>query len=315
MRQAAGQDDDGDVMPFEIRQLRYAVAAQDAGSFASAARSLRVKQSTLSRRILALEHQVGLTIFERSTQGAIPTRAGAEFLAAARRIIEDAESLRATTRAVGRGEAGRLVLGFSTSLSAGNLRAALAGFRERFPLVEVQGVEAGWDVLMRGLTARSIDLAIVPVALSGERLARRHLWPERLMVALPEDHPVADADAIFWSDLREETFVLPRLDPGPFAADLIRARLQGMAGTPTIIMQDVSRDNILSFLAVAGYATLVAETAAGAQHPGVVLREIHDLSGLAHVDFWAWWDPHNANAALAKFLRLVGERYPGAGEG
>jgi DNA-binding transcriptional LysR family regulator len=297
-------------MSFEIRQLRYAVAAGDSGSFAKAAAKLRVKQSTLSRRILLLEQDVGLTIFERTTQGAVPTRDGAAFLAAARQIVDEAEGLRSNARAMGRGEAGRLVFGFSTSLSAGNLRAALSTFCRRYPEVELHGVEAGWDALMRGIAARTIDLAIIPGELPGEQLAKRHLWPERLMVALPEDHPAAKAETIFWTDLRDETFVLPRLDPGPDAADLVRARLRGSGVLPTIIMQDVSRENILSFLPIARYVTLVAETAAGAHHPGVVLREIHDLAGLAHVDFWAWWLPENENAALDGFLRLVGERYP-----
>lgn len=297
-------------MSFEIRQLRYAVAAGDSGSFSKAAARLRVKQSTLSRRIKLLEQDVGLTIFERSTLGAVPTRDGAAFLAAARQIVDGAEGLRLNARAVGRGEAGRLVFGFSTSLSAGNLRAALSGFCQRYPEVELQGVEAGWEALTRGIAARTIDLAIIPGELPDEELARRHLWPERLMVALPEDHPAAKAGTIFWTDLRGETFVLPRLDPGPDAADLVRARLRGTGTVPGIIMQDVSRENILSFLPIARYVTLVAETAAGAHHPGVVLREIHDLAGLAHVDFWAWWHPENENAALDGFLRLVGERYP-----
>lgn len=300
-------------MSFEIRQLRYAVTAGDCGSFARAARKLRVKQSTLSRRIMLLEQHIGLSIFERTTQGAVPTRAGSDFLAAARRIVDDADGLRTSARAIGRGEAGRLVCGFSTSLSAGNLRTALANFRERYPGVEIHGVEAGWDALKRGIAARTIDVAIIPGELAGEQFAKRHLWPERLMVALPEDHPAAEAATIFWTDLRDETFVLPTLDPGPDAADLVRARLRSAGGAPSVVMQDVSRENIMSFLPIARYVTLVAETAAGTHHPGVVLREIHDLAGLAHVDFWAWWHPQNENAALDSFLKLVGERYPGSG--
>ncbi|MBN9505353.1 MAG: LysR family transcriptional regulator [Altererythrobacter sp.] len=299
-------------MSFEFRQLRYAVAAGDSGSFAKAAARLRVKQSTLSRRIMLLEQQIGLRIFDRSTQGAVPTRAGAEFLAAARRIVDEAEGLKSCAKAVGRGEAGRLVVGFSTSLSAGHLRAALSGFYRRYPDVDLHCVEAGWEALMRGIATRAIDVAIIPGKMPDDRLARRHLWPERLMVALPEDHPAAASETIFWTDLRDETFVLPKLDPGPDAADLVRARLRGAGGIPTILMEDVSRENILSFLPVCRYVSLVAETAAGAPHPGVVLREIHDFAGMAHLDFWAWWHPDNGNAALDGFLRLVGEGYPEA---
>ncbi len=298
-------------MSFELLQLRYAVVAAEERSFARAARRLRVKQSTLSRRILLMEQRLGVTLFERSTRGAMPTRAGLDFFEIARRILDDADLLHRKARSVHAGVAGHLVIGFNTSLSAGNLRAAIQAFMIRFPEVELIGVEAGFDVLARGLSVRAIDVAIIPGQLAGEGFDHRHLWPERLMVALPEEHPLAPAERIYWSDLRDATFVLPKHDPGPFVADLIRARLNGAVGGPSIVMQDISRENILNFLPVAGYISLVAETAAGTHHPGVVLREIHDLAGLTHVDFWAWRHPQNDNAALDSFLRLVGERYPG----
>ena len=303
----------GDAMAFEIRQLRYAVATGECGSFSRAAAKLSVKQSTLSRRILLLEQDIGLTIFERSTQGAVPTRDGAAFLAVARQIVDEAEGLRSNARAMARGEAGVLVIGFNTSLSAGNLRTALLGFRQRYPDVEIRGVEAGWTSLSRGLAARTIDVAIVPGELCGDHLIKRHLWPERLMVALPEVHAAAESETLFWTDLRNETFVLPTLDPGPDAAELVRARLRGCSATPKIVMQDITRENILNLVAVGDYVSLVAETAAGARHPGLVLREVRDLAGLAHVDFWAWWHERNDNAALDRFLHLVEDRYQGNG--
>jgi len=57
------------------------------------------------------------------------------FLRMARSIIEQVEVLAATTRASGSGETGRLVIGFCTSLTAGNLRATLLDFKKQFPRV------------------------------------------------------------------------------------------------------------------------------------------------------------------------------------
>lgn len=299
----------GEAMVFEIRQLRYAVAAGECGSFSKAAGKLNVKQSTLSRRIMLLEQDIGLTIFERSTRGAAPTREGSAFLAVARQIVEEAEGLRSNAQAISRGEAGTLVIGFSTSLSAGNLRTALLRFRQCYPDVEIRGVEAGWDSLARGLAARTIDVAIVPGELNGPTFAKLHLWPERLLVALPQSHHAAQLEVLFWTDLRDSIFVLPTLDPGPDAAELIRARLQGCGVIPSIVMQEITRENILNLVAVGDFVTIVSETASGTQHPGVVLREVRDSAGLAHVDFWAWWHKRNDNAALERFLRLVKDRH------
>src|SRR5690606_33617506 len=120
-------------MPIEIKQLRYAIATADTHSFSRAAAGLNVKQSTLSRRIALLEGQLGITLFERTTRGAIPTEYGDTFLEVARRIITDVDNLKTTARSIQYGEVGRIVVGFSNSLSAGHLRNMLGDFLDRFP--------------------------------------------------------------------------------------------------------------------------------------------------------------------------------------
>ena len=112
-------------MPFEIRQLRYAIAAADHGSFYRAARTLDIEQSTLSRAILKLERSIGMPIFERSRAGVTTTLAGSTFLRGARPIVASADRPVAMMRAAGQGRAGGLMLGYNSSVSAGNLRATM----------------------------------------------------------------------------------------------------------------------------------------------------------------------------------------------
>lgn len=85
-------------MSIELRQLRFAVTAADTASFLRAAKQLSVKQSTLSKKVSALEHRLGITLFERSTRGVVPTDAGRAFLEVARRIVTDADNLLTTAR-------------------------------------------------------------------------------------------------------------------------------------------------------------------------------------------------------------------------
>ncbi len=296
--------------PFELRQLRYAVIAAESPSFRQAAQALRVRQTTLSKRILLLEQRLGVPLFERTKRGAVPTPAGIEFARTARRILDDIDLLTSNARSVAKGEAGRLAIGLSTALSMGNLRAILQDFFKRFPDVELRVVEAGFDALTRGLASRTIDVAVVPIMLHGDKLSRRHLWPERLMVALPDDHSLAKAERIYWQDLRHETFIFTQSDPGPHASELLRARLRDPGQPPNnIIMHDVSRENLLNLVPMGRYATLLAETAIDMRYPGVVFRELHDATGLSHVDFWASWREDNDNPALQRFFRVIGERH------
>ena len=111
----------------DLVHLRYAVAAADHGSFRRAAEALLLRQSTLSRCIRQLEERLEMTVFERSSGGVRATQAGRDFLRMARSILEQMDTLVTGAYSVGRGEAGRLMIGFYTSLSAGNLRANAGG--------------------------------------------------------------------------------------------------------------------------------------------------------------------------------------------
>jgi len=120
------------MLAIDLQHLRYAVAARDQGSLRRAAEGLSVQQSTLSRCIRQLEHSIGMTISERSSSGVRATDAGRDFLHPARSILEQVDSLVTRAHQTGRGQAGRLMIGFYTSLTAGNLRATLVDYAGDF---------------------------------------------------------------------------------------------------------------------------------------------------------------------------------------
>jgi Bacterial regulatory helix-turn-helix protein, lysR family len=119
----------------DLVHLRYAAAAADHGSFRRAAEARLLRQSTLSRCIRQLEERIEMIVFERSSGGARATQAG-DFLQMARSIPEQMDTLVASAHSAGRSEAGRLAIGFYTSLSAGHIRATLIDYAYRFPRVE-----------------------------------------------------------------------------------------------------------------------------------------------------------------------------------
>ena len=302
-------------MSIDIRQLRCAAMAADMMSFTKAAQKLGIKQSTLSKSVLELERRLGITLFERTTRGATPTKAASEFLATAKRIIGEVDGLQATARAVRCGESGKLVVGFATSLSTGNLRRIISDFLIRVPEVEFKAVETSAALLRQGLDRQEIDVVIVAANIGGDGISRRPLWGERIMVAMPVDHRLSENDHIYWTDLRQEIFVLPSQFPGPDMADLLIARLAEPGRRPHIIEQDVSMENILSMASLGKFVTLTSETALGISRSGVVLQDVHDLTGQTRVDVAAYWRDDNENPALRRFFELIQELYPAAGGG
>ncbi|WP_243395851.1 LysR family transcriptional regulator [Sphingomonas oleivorans] len=74
-------------IPFELRHLRYFVAAADHGSFRKAGAALGVQESAISRRIRDLEDRLGASLFHRHSGGVFLTQAGQRFLRQARRAL------------------------------------------------------------------------------------------------------------------------------------------------------------------------------------------------------------------------------------
>lgn len=296
-------------MPFDIRQLRYAIAAADHGSFYKAARALDVEQSTLSRAILKLERSIGMQIFERSRAGVRMTLAGTAFIRGAKPMVTTADKLVAMMRAAGQGRAGGLMLGHNSSMSAGNLRATLMSWREAHPDVEVECVEADRSVLLAGLDTGEIDVAILMGAAGHNGFRCEPLWSERMLVALPASHSLAERDVVHWTDLRGERFLLPTIDPGPEIRDLLLGRLAVSGAKPDIRMCQSSRETVLSVLGGGLGVSIVCEGSTGARYPDVVYRPIHGEQGPALAGYSGCWLDDNSNPALRRFLAFIKARY------
>jgi len=296
--------------PIVLQHLRYAVSAAEHGSFRRAAEALSLRQSTLSRCVRQLEDSIGLIVFDRFSGGVRPTQAGQEFLRSARSILEQVDALAATAYKTGRGEAGRLAIGFYTSLSAGNLRATLTDVAQRFPQLEIELVESSRKRLATGLRDGGVDIAIVPGAAPVQDCMVMSLWSERLFAAIPDGHPLVERQAVYWIDLKDETVLLSRRDPGPELHDLLIARTASPGDRPKIVRHDVSRGSLMSLVAAGFGITLLTEAIAGATIAGVIYREVREGAEPARISYSAHWREDNQNPALTSFLKVLGERYP-----
>lgn len=296
-------------MPFDIRQLRYAIAAADHGSFYRAARALDVEQSTLSRNILKLERVVGVKIFDRSRAGVTMTIAGNTFIHAVKPMVTNADKLVATMRAAAQGRAGKLMIGHYSPISAGHLRAIILGWRSAHPDVDLDGVEADRGALLAGLDTGEIDIAILAGDASHDGFRHETFWSERVLIALPASHPLAERELLHWTDLRREHFLLPAADPGPEIRDMLLGRLSLSGMQPDIKMHQTSRDSILGVLGGGLGLTVICEGGTGARYPDVIYRPVHGEQGAALITYSGYWRKDNGNPALRRFLAFVRDRY------
>ncbi|OJX78588.1 LysR family transcriptional regulator [Magnetospirillum sp. 64-120] len=294
---------------FDLRDMKWAVVASAHRSFRKAAETLRVRQPTLSRRLRTLEYRLGIKLFERTNGGSWPTADGREFLDAARHILEEIDSIAIRFKGRSGREGGRLSIGVQSPASAGNLRATLIEHRRRFPEVTTGLVDGSSEQLISYLASSVVDVAFLVEGAAKCEGKSLPVWGERVVAAIPEDHPLRDHEVIHWSDLECETLLLPRRGVGPEFLKLLSSRMGG-SDSCDLFHHDVAIDGLLTLVG-AGWGILLAlEGVTGAVYPGVVFREVYDAQAPARLNFRACWRPSNGNPALGPFLEMLGERYP-----
>jgi DNA-binding transcriptional LysR family regulator len=300
-------------MPIELRHLRYALAAYEHRSFRKAAAVLRLKQSSLSRRIQQLEDELGVALFIRTSAGVRPTRAGSDLLRRAQHITNEVQAMALLAKAEHQAKAGHLGVGFYTSLSAGHLRTALLDFKARYPEVVLGAFEGSRASLLAKLQSGTLDIVIVSGEEDVATLQTLPLWTERIIIALPRTHQLADRAIVYWNDVKGEHFVLSSRDPGSEFEDLLMAKLAAPGDRPAIVRHNVSRENLLGMVGAGWGVSLLYESGTGMTHPGVIYREVCDGHGATRMAHSAYWCQDNTNPVLSSFLSLLKQRYPSVG--
>lgn len=297
-------------MTIETRHLRYAIAALEHGSIRKAALKLGVRQMTVVRHIQAIENRIGYSLFTRRRDGVHPTENGTDFMQAARRILRDMESLTANTHSSRHTRGDRISIGFYTSVSAGNLRATLSEFRNRYPELQWRLVGGRRRELLAEVEHGRIDIAIVTAGELDWTDGFLSLWPERCIAVLPEDHPFASEAVLEWLLLKNERFLVSGLDPGQELTRIIRACLRRGNHHPTVIEHEITLSSLRPFVSEGRGIMIDCESSIGETMPGIIYREIRHENIPSELRFAACWLRNNPSKALASFLSLLRERYP-----
>jgi DNA-binding transcriptional LysR family regulator len=177
----------------ELRQLEYLVAVAEEANFTRAAERVRISQPGVSAQIRQLEHELGASLFNRSGRTATVTTAGAAALEHARAVLASVTAMRQAVDDVNGLIRGRLTVGMVTACTVEPLFDALASFHHAHPGVGIALFEDNSDRLVESVRAGTTDLALVGAAGSLPVGVRSlPIVSERLVVAVPSSHPLAD---------------------------------------------------------------------------------------------------------------------------
>ncbi len=153
------------------------------GSFAAVGRQRNVDASSISRTVAAVEEELGVRLFERSTRRMEVTEAGDQYLARVRPLIEELERAGEEARAVRAAPRGTLRLSASVTFGQKVLVPLLAEFQRQYPLVKVEGLFTDSPL---DLVAEKVDLAIrLASAIEGDFVVTKLMDTRYRVVASP----------------------------------------------------------------------------------------------------------------------------------
>jgi DNA-binding transcriptional LysR family regulator len=172
----------------ELRQLHYFTIVAEELSFTQAARRLHVSQSSVSTTVSALERELKVMLFVRTTQKVSLTEEGVQFLRGSREVLSAAEQAREDAQAAKFGLAGRVRIAIIPALLRRVVDMA-SQFHKVYPNVLLSLVEVDADGVAQAVAQRTLDFATLPLGTrtSPAGVMSRQLLREECVAILPPD--------------------------------------------------------------------------------------------------------------------------------
>jgi DNA-binding transcriptional LysR family regulator len=260
----------------ELRHFRYFLAVAQEGNVTRAAEKLGIGQPPLSQQIMALEREMKVQLFRRTGHGVTLTEAGEALLADATRLLNDAQHAVLNAQRAGRGETGRLQLGFTAS-SAFNpaVPALIRAFRNVYPGVGLTLTEGNTAQLLAYLEEGRLDLAFLrPGVHSFNGVALYQIANEPMKIVLPVKHSLAREPSLPLSTLADEPFVLIPREASPTLHDEIISACRDAGFEPKLGQQAPQLSSVVSLVSAEFGISIVPASVSQIHAEGVVYVDI-----------------------------------------
>lgn len=290
----------------ESRLLVYFVAVAEELHFGRAARRLNISQPPLSQQIIQLEEKLGIKLFTRTRRRVELTPAGQVLLEDARKILAlTGEAGRRALRA-GKGETGRIAVGYIGSANYSILPDLIREFRKRFPEVELSLAELNTSQQIEALRDGRIHAGFMrpPRGIENIGLSFETVLQESLVAALPVNHKLKSRTSIPLKMLAREPFVMIPRSRGPGFFDQIIAMCQAEGFSPDIVLEASQFHTIIGMVAAGVGVAVVPASMQRSRMKGVAFRPLENAPETA---LSMAWSSESKSPVLSKFINVARE--------
>ncbi|MGL4621294.1 LysR substrate-binding domain-containing protein [Chroococcidiopsis sp.] len=287
----------------ELRHLHYFIAVAEELHFSRAAVRLCISQPPLSQQIRDLEDELGVKLFERTKRQVQLTEAGKVFLERSYGVLAQLEQAIEATQRIGRGEVGRLAIGFVGSATYTVLPDIVSVFREQFPAVELRLHELTTQEQIQALHHKQIDVGIVRSAIVEPGLSVECILQESIILALPETHPFSAQTQVSLFTLVDELFILFPAKMGPIFYEQIIHICQKAGFRPKVAQEAVQMQTIVGLVAAGLGIAFVPASLQNFPRSGVIYRPLQEQT--PKTGLYLAWRQHDSSPVIKAFLSLA----------
>ncbi|MES2509260.1 MAG: LysR family transcriptional regulator [Pseudomonadota bacterium] len=297
----------------ELRLWRQFVAVAEELHFGRAALRLYMTQPPLTQAIAQMEATLGYRLFDRTKRSVQMTAAGAALLPEARDLLARAQALPAYGRSSADGEAGRLRLAFVSTVGFDLLPRWVRAFREKYPRVDLELIEATGDVQLQAFERGEIDAGFMlhSPGFAPPGLERALIASEPLLLAMPEAHPLAATASPPRSKVLAEPLVIFPRRIVPSLYDAIFAMYHAAGRSPQVAQEAIQMQTIVNLVSAGLGLAWVPESVRQFQRPGVVYKTVDAGKSDAKVpgcETSLVWSEARCSPVLSRFMAFIADR-------
>ena len=195
----------------DTTQIRYFISAVDVGNFTVAAADNNISQSSFSKKIMALERELGVELFTRSKRNLVLTDAGQFFFKYAKDFELNYYSMRASLQQFSSAHTGLVRVSSIPVIHPYSLASFFSGFKSAYPGIALSIIELSestfvYDSLRRG----ECDCAITRIDfLDIDQYDVIPLVQDELIILVPLGHRLAQYDTVSAAQLQNEKIAFP----------------------------------------------------------------------------------------------------------
>jgi DNA-binding transcriptional LysR family regulator len=306
----------------ELKDLHCFAAVADTGTLSRAAREVHVAQPALSRRIRALERELGVELLTRHAKGVTLTPAGSAFAQGSRQLLHDVTGSLERVEATALGRRGRVLIAAARGAVARGFPADLQeSLRADFPDISLVIQDFEQPGPAEAVADGRADLGVGAEAALMPEVHSQPLWLETLdRVIVPWHHPLATRDSVSLEDLGVLPFVFARGNTSPSARDRVAQALR-RAGlrSPLVALEGDLTAPHLAVAAERGW-TLISRSRAQSPPEGTVVLNVEGLTvSVAVIAVWRGDERRPAVLTVLQRMLEIARQYPdshvGAGGG